>query len=206
MLAFSDDGGGYADVAKFEYDGTGSPWPFKLTLHNRPFGIVGGSTGIGTANPNSLLDATGPADDSEANFKTSSTYFQLVLHDSDTSTAGLKIGYRFQNGVAEYGRIQAYDSANGTQLAINPNGGNVGIGVTNPARKLHIKDANKQVAQLESTAVSNLKIDICVNNGSPNGIITALRGSLCVDVLNAILYINRSGTLPGDTGTTWSAV
>jgi hypothetical protein len=100
--------------------------------------INGGSVGIGTPTPNSLLDATGPADDSEANFKTSSTYSQLVLHDSDTSTSGLKLGYRFQNGVAEYGRIQAYNSVGATFLAINPNGGNVGINTPSPTAKLDV--------------------------------------------------------------------
>jgi hypothetical protein len=98
----------------------------------------GGSVGIGTPNPNSLLDVTGPADDSETNFKTSSTYTQLVLHDSDTSTAGLKLGYRFQNGVTEYGRIQTFNSVGATPLAINPNGGNIGVGVTNPGDKFSV--------------------------------------------------------------------
>jgi hypothetical protein len=134
MLALSNSGGGYADVAQLDYNATSSPYPLTLNLkHSRPFVISGGSVGIGTSGPNSLLDATGPADDSEANFKTSSTYSQLVLHDSDTSTAGLKLGYRFQNGVAEYGRIQTFDSVGPTPLAINPNGGNVGIGTTSPA-------------------------------------------------------------------------
>ena len=62
-----------------------------------------------------------------------------MLHDSDTSTAGLKLGYRFQNGVAEYARIQAFNSANGTPLAINPNGGNVGVGSTMVPSKLHVE-------------------------------------------------------------------
>jgi hypothetical protein len=84
--------------------------------------------------------------------------------------------------------------------------GNVGIGETSPARKLHVKDSNKQVARIESTAVSNLKVDVCVNNGTPNAVITALRGSLCVDITNAKLYINNSGTNPGDSGTSWVLV
>jgi hypothetical protein len=56
MLAFSNDGGGFADVAQLDYAATSSPWPFKLTVHNRPFIIAGGNVGIGTTNPSYLLD------------------------------------------------------------------------------------------------------------------------------------------------------
>jgi hypothetical protein len=119
-------------------------------------------------------------------------------------------------GSASYAsRIDIWDANNQNvkiSLDGNPananyfNGGNVGIGETSPARKLHVKDSNKQVARIESTAVSNLKVDVCVNNGTPNAVITALRGSLCVDITNAKLYINNSGTNPGDSGTSWVLV
>jgi hypothetical protein len=98
-----------------------------------------GSMGIGVASPGSKLDVEGPAEESEANYKTSSTYTQMVLCDSDTSTSGLKIGYRYQSGVTEYARIQAFNSANGTPISINPNGGSVGIGQTSPGSKLVVK-------------------------------------------------------------------
>lgn len=52
---------------------------------------------------------------------------QLFIRDEDASTSGLQIGYRWQSGVAEYGRIQAVNSAGGTDLYINPAGGSVRI-------------------------------------------------------------------------------
>jgi hypothetical protein len=99
--------------------------------------------GIGAASPGSKLDVEGPAEESEANYKTSTTYAQMVLCDSDTSTSGLKIGYRYQSGVTEYARIQAFNSANGTPISINPNGGSVGIGCTSPDVKLRVEGTVK---------------------------------------------------------------
>jgi hypothetical protein len=58
---------------------------------------------------------------------------QLFITDSDnTTTSGLMIGYRFQSGVGEYGRIQARSTsgvtASATALVLQGGGGAVGIG------------------------------------------------------------------------------
>lgn len=92
-----------------------------------------------------------------------------------------------------------------THITIDSNG-KVGIGTDGPDRKTHIRDSNDQVMRIESTTTTDLAIDVCVYNGSPDTNLTALRGSLCVDVANATLYINDSGSSPGDSGTSWTAV
>jgi hypothetical protein len=57
MLALSNSGGGYADVAEFDYDATNSPNPLTLSLkHSRPFVISGGSLGIACTDPQVKLD------------------------------------------------------------------------------------------------------------------------------------------------------
>jgi hypothetical protein len=57
MIALSNSGGGYADVAEFDYDATTSPNPLTLSLkHNRPFVISGGSLGIACTDPQVKLD------------------------------------------------------------------------------------------------------------------------------------------------------
>lgn len=57
MLALSNSGGGYADVAEFDYNASSSPYPLTLSLkHSRPFIISGGNVGIGTTAPSYPLD------------------------------------------------------------------------------------------------------------------------------------------------------
>jgi hypothetical protein len=60
MIALSNSGGGYADVAEFDYDATNSPNPLTLSLkHSRPFVVSGGNVGIGTRSPQGTLDVSG---------------------------------------------------------------------------------------------------------------------------------------------------
>ena len=37
-------------------------------------------------------------------------------------------------------------------------------------------------------------VDICVYNGSPNGALSALKGSLCLDTANGRAYVNNNGS------------
>lgn len=54
---------------------------------------------------------------------------QLLITDTDNSaTSALMIGYRFEAGVTEYGRIQARNAVGPVSIAIQPGGGRVGIG------------------------------------------------------------------------------
>jgi len=102
-----------------------------------------GNVGIGRAAPNSVLVISGQIANAETNFM-SGEYTQLYIRDSDAgdNNSGLRIGYMFRAGVEEYARIQAHSSSNGiavgTNLALNPNGGNVGIAVARPKNKLNV--------------------------------------------------------------------
>jgi hypothetical protein len=104
-----------------------------------------GNIGIGTTTPGSAFNVSGQVDDVETNYKTSGTYSQVTINDSDAASSGLRLGYRYQTGVNEYARIQAFNSILGQTLALNPNGGNVGIGTTAPAGLL---DANGKLTVL----------------------------------------------------------
>jgi len=95
-----------------------------------------GNVGIGTISPASKFTILGQVTDTESNFG-ANDYAQLVIHDADAASA-LRIGYRYQGGVAEYGRIQAQSGAYGVPLILNPNGGSVGIGLTNPTYQLQL--------------------------------------------------------------------
>jgi|WetSurMetagenome_2_1015567.scaffolds.fasta_scaffold16533_2 hypothetical protein len=180
----------------------------KMRVDFNGNGYFAGAVGIGVAGPGAKLeiqDAVG------ANgiivSATADGNSPFITWKDNGATAADKYSMRYDGSTSKRFQIGYGDSSGFTeQVSILQAGGNVGIGETSPARKLHVKDSNKQVARIESTAVSNLKVDVCVNNGTPNAVITALRGSLCVDITNAKLYINNSGTNPGDSGTSWVLV
>jgi hypothetical protein len=98
---------------------------------------VGGATGIGTNTVSAgTLQVSGQTSNTEG---FSLDQGQLFITDSDNSTtSGLMVGYRFQSGVAEYGRIQASNNAGGTNLIVQAGGGLVGIGNNNPKTKLQV--------------------------------------------------------------------
>jgi hypothetical protein len=58
---------------------------------------------------------------------------QLLITDSDAAAAnGMMLGYRFQAGITEYGRIQCRNAIGATNLILQAGGGNVGIGTAAP--------------------------------------------------------------------------
>jgi hypothetical protein len=101
---------------------------------NRVFTILqGGSVGIGTTNPGAALEVAG------------------VIRGKVSGAAGLQaVDALAWNGatliryvdtgaqVTSYGSIAAGDSGNWRTLALNPSGGNVGIGTTSPGAKLEV--------------------------------------------------------------------
>jgi hypothetical protein len=106
-----------------------------------------GNVGIGTASPGSRLDVVGSAV-YNAGFLTSGS---LMVRDSTDPNRGIAIGY---DPTLESGFQQAGKSGTDYRpMLINPNGGNVGIGTTNPATPLEINSAaaNKDSLTLKST-------------------------------------------------------
>ena len=79
----------------------------------------------------------------------------------DNQDQRLVLGAFYESGVAQYGSIQATNDAesSATSLALNPDGGNVGIGTTNPQRGLDvngsIRIASGSVLEFGATAVNN---------------------------------------------------
>jgi hypothetical protein len=64
---------------------------------------------------------------------------QLLITDSDAAAAnGMMLGYRFQAGITEYGRIQCRNAIGATNLILQAGGGNVGIGTSSPVSTLDV--------------------------------------------------------------------
>ena len=106
-----------------------------------------GNVGIGTTAPSANLHVSGleivQKDDASV------VPYQLMIRGNSNNTQQLLLGY---NTTSDYGSVQAV--LNGTaykSLALNPSGGNVGIGTTSPGSILHLNGANPSIT-LQPTA------------------------------------------------------
>ena len=67
---------------------------------------------------------------------------QLVVSDNETGQSRLYLGSYYTSGIDNVGVIQSSDTYSGldhsSKLLLNPRGGNVGVGTTNPQATLHI--------------------------------------------------------------------
>jgi hypothetical protein len=113
----------------------GSRLPFRIRPGAPTSSIdisASGNVGIGTASPASVLNVKGGI---FADLDDSATPRQIIVRGATNTNKQLLLGY---NTTGNYGSLQAQISGTGTSpLAIQPDGGNVGIGTTGPSTQLH---------------------------------------------------------------------
>lgn len=97
-----------------------------------------GNVGIGTTTPNSTLTVVG-----NGTYAADSINFGISVANATTPTERLYLGVDNSLGVNGSAYIQSIRSGSAyTNLLLNPNGGNVGIGTTTPQEKLHVEGGN----------------------------------------------------------------
>lgn len=113
-----------------------------------------GKVGIGTTTPDALLDI---------NHETPGTYTGLLVKDDSTGDF-ISMGIQ----AADVGAIDVRDGTGGKTLALQSNGGKVGIGTASPAYSLEVEKNNSAVVRLDS-GDTNHYLDIAnVNDGAGN--------------------------------------
>jgi hypothetical protein len=111
-----------------------------------------GNVGIGTATPENLLHLSSTAPRIQLD-DTSSGSRRAYIDMKDTSNDGWRMGF-YGDGVADY---LAFTPITGDDYSADPaivllDTGNVGIGTTSPAGKLHIQTAAEISAGIDATA------------------------------------------------------
>jgi len=133
-----------------------------------------GSVGIGTTSPNTKLQVYGTS----AVPSVSGTLQGGIFSIKGSSTVLLDMGTTGSPGY--YTWMQAHDAGNGVnyKLAINPLGGNVGVGNANPQSKLHVAGGIQMANDTDTASASkvgtlkyytsgnNSYVDMCMQTGA----------------------------------------
>jgi hypothetical protein len=134
-----------------------------------------GRVGIGTLAPPALFTVSG------ANVSTTTTTPQLLV-TADDLTERLRIGVDSTNNGT--GFLQAFKEGTGAQnLLLNPNGGNVGIGNTNPAVALSVTGAITATGAITGGSISTSGA-ITATGAITGGSFTSAAGSLTTNTGN----------------------
>ena len=97
----------------------------------------GDNVGIGTTSPSSTLDVRGIT-----TIQTDGGNEQLVIKRASNTNEQLILGFHS----SDYGQIQAVEQGVAFRnLALNPNGGDVGIGTSSPSSLLHLVSGNRDL-------------------------------------------------------------
>lgn len=107
-----------------------------------------GNLGIGTTNPVAILDII-----------SSTVAPQLRIGNGLGGASGVSFAFYAANS-GMYGAMEAYGSSGKLPLALNPWGGNVGIGTTNPGYKLEVAGQVAGNAAYVNTSDVRLKTNI----------------------------------------------
>ncbi len=145
-----------------------------------------GNVGIGTTNPAfklQVLTAGGYNGDTTSGF---------AVSDSTTPAKKIYMGY---DVTLSRGFIQAVQSGSAYQdFLINPNGGNVGIGTTNPRQRLHVSDGGGNT----SLGATQILVGSAANVGQFAGIGFGWQGSTNAASSIGLIATDASGNVYGD--------
>ncbi len=147
-----------------------------------------GNVGIGTTSPGARLQSqiAGTSIADIANWDGTARTQHLRLSDSATTTKSLLLGVGTDgNG---FGVIQAVNlGVTRTDLLLNPNGGNVGIGLTNPTTKLHVSGGT-----VEITTPTGDQTSLFIGGGTTNRITFSQSGGAVIGITGVSNFINMA--------------
>ncbi len=125
-----------------------------------------GNVGIGTGSPSTKLTVEGSSE------SLGGSYSGIIRADTDSGTndVGFKIGGTAGAGTAGVGFIQGVHSgvANDLNLALNPSGGNVGIGTSTPNVELDIEGTIMLAEQASASTSVAGRGQLWVKTATPN--------------------------------------
>jgi hypothetical protein len=126
-----------------------------------------GNVGIGTTSPDSKLNINGNSGDPSATYTTTAANSTIGI--GDFSASGLRMMFGV-NPSTPSTWIQGQYTTNQvtSKLLLNPLGGNVGIGITDPTNLLHIKKTGFTRGTFEADGDSQVGIQIIRSNSSNN--------------------------------------